>query len=193
MADKVVYDMSVYSETSTTIFAAKSWVAIQDNMNGSYSGGQSVVETSSISNSDKWANYREAYLSIPLIQTLTSVGDGVNATGIRPRNDATTCDYAVGLKNWFGSIIHSFTCDVGGVTRIQQTPYQSLWNTFKLMSSLSYDDLLTQGPSIGFYPDTSIGVNFQNAFAQAGNAAAPVAANQPKLAVILNSGEASIA
>ena len=32
----------------------------------------------------------------------------------------------------------------------------------------------------------------QNAFAQAGNAAAPVAANQPKLAVILNSGEASI-
>jgi YVTN family beta-propeller protein len=32
----------------------------------------------------------------------------------------------------------------------------------------------------------------QNAFAQASNAAAPVAANQPKLAVILNSGEASI-
>lgn len=32
----------------------------------------------------------------------------------------------------------------------------------------------------------------QNAFAQASNAAAPVAANQPKLAVILNSGEASV-
>lgn len=170
MADKVVYDMSVYSETSTTIFAAKSWVAIQDNQNGSYAGGQSVLETSSISNSDKWANYREAYLAIPLVVTLTSSGaDGTHLTGIQPRDDATSCDFFVGLKNWYGSIIHSFTCDVGGVTRIQQTPYQSLWNCFKLMSSLSYDDLLGQGASIGFYPDTSTGVNFRATYVQATN------------------------
>jgi hypothetical protein len=43
---------------------------------------------------------------------------------------------------------------------IQQTPYIGLWNTFKLMTSLSVDDLTTQGSSIGFYPDTasSVGV-----------------------------------
>jgi hypothetical protein len=35
-----------------------------------------------------------------------------------------------------------------------------MWNTFKLMTSLSLDDLKTQGSAIGFYPDTadSVGV-----------------------------------
>ena len=43
---------------------------------------------------------------------------------------------------------------------IQQTPYAGLWNTFKLMTSLSLNDLETQGDQIGFYPDTSKSVSF---------------------------------
>jgi hypothetical protein len=30
-----------------------------------------------------------------------------------------------------------------------------MWNTFKLLTTLSYSDIVTQGPTIGFYPDTS--------------------------------------
>jgi hypothetical protein len=59
----------------------------------------------------------------------------------------------MGLKNWFGSIIHSFSLDYMGTTIIQQTPFINMWNAFKLMTSLSWNDVITQGSTIGFYPD----------------------------------------
>jgi hypothetical protein len=65
-------------------------------------------------------------------------------------------DFAVGLKNWYGSIVHSFTVDYNGTTIIQQTPYIGMWNSFRLMTSLSVDDLRTQGATIGFFPDSAL-------------------------------------
>jgi hypothetical protein len=59
----------------------------------------------------------------------------------------------MGLKNWFGTMIHSFTLDLNGTTIIQQTPFINMVNSFKLMTSLSWNDVLTQGMTIGFYPD----------------------------------------
>jgi len=109
-------------------------------------------------------SYREAYLSIPLVISAVSpqdatclvrpqnlpvynIGTNVNAIG--------TGDYCIGLKNWFGQIIHSFTLDYNGTTICQQTPFCNMWNTFKLLTTLSYSDIITQGSTIGFYPDTS--------------------------------------
>ena len=80
-----------------------------------------------------------------------------------PATAASSADYSMGLKNWFGSIIHSFTLDLGGTTIIQQTPYSGLWNTFKLMTSLSWSDVHTMGSSIGFYPDNALAVAFHTA------------------------------
>jgi hypothetical protein len=77
-----------------------------------------------------------------------------------PANAGTSADNAVGLKNWFGQIIHSFTLDYNGTTIVQQTPYINMWNSFKLMTSLSLDDINTQGATIGFYPDDSISWQF---------------------------------
>ena len=151
--DTIVYDLSSQSEASPNIFIKKDWISILDNNNGIYSSNQSVIDTSQFSNSNKWINYREAYFTIPMFLTLTQTTTGsVNFT---PNTAASSCDYALGLKNWYGSIIHSFSVDLAGTTIIQQTPFQGLWNTFKLMTTLSYQDLLIIGPSIGFYPDNS--------------------------------------
>lgn len=46
---------------------------------------------------------------------------------------------------------------------IQQTNFQGLWNTFKLMTTLSYNDILAQGSEIGFYPDDALAVIFNAA------------------------------
>ena len=46
---------------------------------------------------------------------------------------------------------------------IQQTPYIGLWNSFKLMTSLSYNDILSSGSSIGFYPDDSTSFRYDTA------------------------------
>jgi hypothetical protein len=111
-------------------------------------------------------SYREAYFSIPFIVSLGTAGNPVNAGNIAvtdyftPDDAATSADYSIGLKNWFGQIIHSFTLDYNGTTIIQQTPYINIWNSFKLMTSLSLDDINTQGSTIGFYPDDADTWNF---------------------------------
>lgn len=165
MADQLVYDLSSATEGTPTVFIKKDWLSILDNQNGQYSGNQSVIDTSQLSNSNRWMSYREAYLQIPLVMTLTS---DANNVGFAPATAASSADYACGLKNWFGSCIHSIQCDWNGVTVIQQTNFQGLYNTFRLMTSLSCVDVQTQGSTIGFYPDDALSVIFNAAASPSG-------------------------
>lgn len=164
--DTLVFDMSSQAEGTPQVFVRKDWLSILDNQTGNYQGNQSVLDTSQLANSNKYMNYREGYFLCPLLLTLTQ---SVGATAaFAPATAGTSADYAIGLKNWYGSIVHSFTLDYNGTTIIQQTPFIGLWNTFKLLTSLSYNDLLTQGPTIGFYPDTSQAVSFSTALDENG-------------------------
>ena len=147
--DKLVFDLATEIEGSPSIFVKKDWLNILDNQNGNYSANQSVVDTSQLSNSNKFLSYREAYISIPMLITLTSNG----AATFAPATSGTSADYSIGLKNWFGQIVHSFTLDYNGTTIIQQTPFINMWNSFKLMTTLSWSDVQTMGATIGFYPD----------------------------------------
>lgn len=159
MSDQVVYDMASQSESEPNIFVKKDWVQILDNQSGNYSSNQAVIDTSQLSNSNKYINYREAYLNMPVTLCLaTTTGSNTfNPTA------ANSVDYGVGLKNSYFSMIHSLSVDLGGTTICQTTPYQSLWNNFKLLTTLSYQDLLTIGPSIGFYPDGSSSWSYNTA------------------------------
>jgi hypothetical protein len=177
--DVLVYEMASASEGSASIFVKKDWLSILDNQAGNYRSNQSVIDTSQLANSNKYMNYREAYLAVPMVATLT----GVPLTG--PATGATSMDYAMGLKNWFGSVIHSFTLDISGTTIIQQTPYCGLWNTFKLMTSLSWDDVSTIGASIGFYPDDALAVDF---FTNAGSDGLGTCNNQDFISIPVVSG-----
>jgi len=156
--DTLVYDMSSMSEGTPQIFVKKDWLNILDNQNGNYNGNQSVIDTSQLANSNKYMNYREAYLAIPLL--LTASNTGATAVLVAPNATATSADMAFGLKNWYGSIIHSFTLDYNGTTIVQQTPFVGLWNTFKLMTTLSFQDVITNGAQMGFYPDDALSWGF---------------------------------
>jgi hypothetical protein len=169
MCDKLVFDLSQEVEGSPNVFVRKDWINILDNQNQNYSNNQSIIDTSQLSNSNKYMSYREAFLAVPLTITVGAPA-GVNTTyasftpavgGTLPNGDTEFSkfgtvggsDYVVGLKNWFGQIIHSMTLDYNGTTICQQTPFVNMWNSFKLMTSLSYQDLISQGAVIGFYPD----------------------------------------
>ena len=156
--DSIVYDMASQSESEPNIFVKKNWISILDNNNGNYSSSNLVIDTSQISNSSSWASYREAYISMPLTLCLATntASNSFNPTA------ANSVDYGVGLKNSYFSMIHSLSIDLG-TTICQTTPYQSLWNNFKLLTTLSYQDLLTLGPSIGFYPDNSSSWSYNTA------------------------------
>jgi hypothetical protein len=160
-SDKLVFDLASEIESTTSVFVKKDWLNILDNMNANYSSNQSVIDTSQLSNSNKWMSYREAYLLVPMLLTIAvplnaaPVFLPAGADPIVGTLVATTGDYAIGLKNWYGQIIHSLTLDYNGTTIIQQTPFINMWNCFKLLSTLSYQDILTLGSTIGFYPDDS--------------------------------------
>ncbi len=157
MSDQMIYDLSQATEGSPNVFIRKDWLSLLDNQNGSYSGNSSVIDTSQLSNSNRYMGYQSAYLQIPMVMTLSA---DANSALFNPAAAATSADYACGLKNWYGSVIHSVQADWNGVTVIQQTNFQSLWNTFKLMTTLSYNDILAHGSEIGFYPDDALAVVF---------------------------------
>ena len=165
MSDKLVFDLAQEVEGSPSVFIRKDWLNILDNQNQNYNNNQSVIDTSQLSNSNKYMSYREAYLSIPFLVTMASTSiNNATASAMVPITPANgSLDYCLGLKNWFGQIIHSFTLDYNGTTIIQQTPYINMWNSFKLMTSLSLDDVNTQGATIGFYPDDPLTWGFCSA------------------------------
>jgi len=132
-ADKLVFDLSQEIEGSPQVFIKKDWISILDNMNTNYNSNQTIIDTSQLSNSNKYMSYREAYLAVPLLLTLsssTAFAAGVNGgatvpAGMNPSASTsgagtipypTGCDYAIGLKNWFGSVFHSLTLDMNGTT-----------------------------------------------------------------------------
>ena len=169
MSDKLVFDLSQEVEGTPNVFVRKDWVNILDNQNQNYNNNQSIIDTSQLSNSNKYMSYRESYLQIPMLLTMGTTalpvvsGSGTAAaaqigliecgvTGT-PSTSSSSLDYSIGLKNWFGQIIHSFTLEYNGTTICQQTPFINMWNSFKLMTSLSLNDVSTQGATIGFFPD----------------------------------------
>ena len=159
--DKLVFDLSQEVEGSPSVFVKKDWLNILDNQNGNYNSNQSVIDTSQLSNSNKYMSYREAYLAVPMLLTCAST-DLATSANFAPATSATSADYALGLKNWFGQIVHSFTLDYNGTTIIQQTPYCNMWNSFKLLTSMSWNDVATQGATIGFSPDDPTTWSFNN-------------------------------
>ena len=163
--DSIVYEISQSSgATDQSIFLQKSWTSILDNNNNSYSSGQVTIDTSQLSNSNRWMNYREAYLSVPLLLTASCSNDPLWDKD----SPLSSADYAFGLKNNYASVIHSLSVDLQGSTVVQTTPFISLVNNFRLVTTFSYQDLLTLGPSIGFYPDTSVSFEQNTAASRSG-------------------------
>lgn len=161
-ADRTVYEFQ--SEDNATIFVRKDWCSpIIDQSNGSYRSNQSVMDTSSISNSGLWANYREAYLTVPMV--LTATGTAIDRFLQYPTK---SLDYGFGLKSWYGQLIHSLQVEFVGTTVCQSVPFSNLWNYFKLITTLSMNDVKTMGASIGFYPDNALSIAFATAASTSG-------------------------
>ena len=147
--DQTAYEMSSSSEATPSIFLQKNWISILDNQNQNYSANQCVIDTSQLANSNKYMNYREGYLLIPLLISATSNSPWALGTA------TNSFDFGIGLKNSYLSVIHSLSLDLNGTTVCQTVPFQSLAQNFKLLTSLSWQEVREFGPSIGFWSDSS--------------------------------------
>jgi len=160
--DSMIYDMSQMTEGSPQVFVKRDWLNLQDQNNGNYLGNQMVLDTSQLANSNKYMAYREAYFAVPLLLTASN-NDTTAPLLTDPSASGSSCDRAFGLKSWFGNIIHSMTLDYAGTTIIQSTALCSMWQQFGLMTTMSLQDVKTNGATLGFFPDTSDSWSFNNA------------------------------
>ncbi len=155
-ADTLTYDMSQMTDKAPpSVFVKRDWLSILDSQNGNYNGNQLVIDTSQLSNSNKYMSYRQAYLSVPMVMAVTSVIDASGQALLAGANAAelNAATRAFGLKSWYGSIIHSMVLDYAGTTIVQQTALCGMWNMFTLMTSLSVLDIELNGSTLGFFPD----------------------------------------
>lgn len=144
-ADQLAIELSADQERPIP-FANSGWNYLNDQSGGgNYSSGQSTLDTSSLANNAGYLDPKSLTLAVPVsMRIASSAAAAIN-----------TAAYALALKNWYGQLIHYFTADLNSTNIIQQTPFLNVYQHFKLMSTLSWDDVRKDGSLMGFYPDDS--------------------------------------
>jgi hypothetical protein len=109
-----------------SVFNKREWLCINDTVT-QYDQGTSIIKTTSLSNNSKFLDYNSAFLSVPLLITLTSNG---------AFNSAISADMpymrAVSFKQSFLSMINSITVDLNGQSMIQQNQLIDIYNHVRL-------------------------------------------------------------
>jgi hypothetical protein len=165
MSDPLLYEQSTATQGTSEPFISRQVVQVLDQNGGNYNG-QIQIDTSSLSNSGKYASYGEAYLVIPCVTVLTPESVATTATNLAlyktQFNDAANNDasYSVGMKNGYHQLIHSLSVSYNNSDVVQLTPYTNFYVQFKLLTQLSWEDVKKIGPGIGFHPDSSDSYHF---------------------------------
>jgi len=163
MSDQLLYQVSNEGQATAEPMIQKSVVYIIDQNNGSYSSGQVIIDTSSLSNSGKWASYSEALLQIPMVMTLSPL------TGTQTNWHTTKTPFACGIKSGFWHFIHNLSVEFNNSNVIQLTPFSNFYVNYKMLTSMSQDDAEKLGASIGFFKDTSDSWTFEATASEQGH------------------------
>jgi len=113
------------------VFNKREWLYINYTVT-QYNQGTSIIETTSLSNNSKFLDYNSAYLSVPLLITLTcNVATNTSISIAMPYMEA------VSFNQSFLSMINSINVDLNGQSIIQQNQLIDIYNHFRLLTSES--------------------------------------------------------
>jgi len=159
--DRLAFDLASSDIDSAQIspFVNKSWLSVVDDNASSYASSQVTISTGQFANSSSFLNYSEGFLQIPMLLTVTSdVG-----VGFSPAQENTGAGYGIGLKNNFSSIIHSISISYNNIIVVQSQPMQSVLNSFRLATTMSYGCVEKMGATYGLAFDDPCAFSFNPA------------------------------
>ena len=133
-----------------TPYSSKQWQYVNDINGGVYSqNGLTLVQfdLSSIYNSATMVDMSQAYITIPLVYQVAFVSNTTSGTLVAPTAGATWS--SVGLKNGYFQLLNGYDIQVNGKTLEQYQGFSNAAITFKMLSTMSQDDLANLGPSLG--------------------------------------------
>jgi hypothetical protein len=146
--DNLVFEESINAEIDQSEFISKKWIYVNDSNSQNYTS-QVVIDSTPLANSGGWINWSEGYIVMPLIVELQSATAGSLTAN---SNDA---DHAWAFKAGFWHLINSMTLEFNNQNVVQQTPFLNVFRSFKAHTSFSKDDVLNEGSTIGYSPDTA--------------------------------------
>ena len=153
MTDSYEFSKSVFPQgmANETPYSNLQWNYINDINGGVYSGsGLSLVQfdLSSIYNSSVLVDPAKMYITVPI--TLVSAYTSNNTVPVLVDPTSATSAFATaGLKCGYWNMVHGADLIVAGKTIEQYQPNINTYINFKMLSSMSQDDLKTYGTSLG--------------------------------------------
>jgi len=121
---------------------------INDINSGIYNNTtQSLVQfdLSSLYNSSKFTNTKSHFIVIPIVR-VAEARTAANAAAVALTDDNY---YLCALKNLNTTLIHQIDLTIGGKSIHQLTPFINIYNSVKMLSQLSKDDLELMGSVLG--------------------------------------------
>jgi len=131
------------------LFNKREWLYINDTTT-QYDQGTSIIETTSLSNNDKFLDYNAGYLTVPILITLTN--NTATTAGLAAPSGDLPYTQSLGFKQSFLSMINSITVDLNGQSMVQQNQLIDIYNNFRLLTNESWTSQ-NRWSTIGFYPD----------------------------------------
>jgi hypothetical protein len=155
MADEFILQSSMDLPTTEFNFARKDFVYVPDNNNGSYSSGSIILDLASVANSNKYLNWKESTLIVPIVLNIQHA----TATGFTTSsNNAYACSLLNGVHHLFNSI--SLQLANNEIVAVQS--FSNVLQNFKILSSFSPADVENLGATMLFAEDTANAFNYDS-------------------------------
>ena len=107
--------LSKSSETNyDSVFNKREWLYINDTTT-QYDQGTSIIETTALSNNDKFLDYNAGYLTVPILITLTN--NTATTAGLAAPSGELPYTQSLGFKQSFLSMINFITVAIYGSTK----------------------------------------------------------------------------
>ena len=105
MADEYSYATSVSPQDTEFLFSDKQMVYIPDSNNGSYPNSQVIFDGSSLSNSGKFVDWKQSFLTVPLVLNVSSTGGAFSTANVENA-------FCASLKSSTLQLIHSIGVEI---------------------------------------------------------------------------------
>ena len=156
MSDSLSFDMSLTGgdEKDSVPYLKKEMIYINDNnTNKIYNTNEVVFDSLSFGSNGRWVDYRNGYLVLPIVISLSGnyLTDNAGTYGVIDWTNATNActDFCLGLKNSNLQLISSLQLEYGNSQVLQTQGNLNQYLIFKQHTSLSDLDEALNGSLIG--------------------------------------------
>lgn len=131
---------------ATHPFLKRDWQYCFDMNNQNYAGNTITYDSTSFCSSQKWLDYYNSMIAIPLVVTVSSAND---------THTSSSSDLMLAYKNSSLNLIHSASIEINGVVVCNNYAYANSLLIFKQHCTKTLESIRLNSPMDGYYPDDS--------------------------------------